>query len=242
MVSVDYSDMMETAKENFISGNYKLAEPILNQLLLVQNKEPEVFQMLATIYYDQGKFKKAIKTFKRALEIEPSYTDAAIGLSVILNDTGKYEEGKEIFENAKRLLDQKKSRLDRHAEEKIYKKHMELGDLYGNYKMFVEALEQYRKAFDFNIKRDETIVTISNTLVNAKKADEAIKELHHYLDINAHAVSPRLKLGLIYYNGNRIVEAVEQWEKALLAEPENQQALSYIKLAQKTGMTELPAL
>ena len=78
--------LIDEARESFIEGDYKIAEPLLNQPTLLHSKNPEVFQMLATIYYDQGKFNKAIKTFKKALEIDPSYTDAAVGLSIILND------------------------------------------------------------------------------------------------------------------------------------------------------------
>ena len=75
--------LIEEARSAFIEGDYATAEPILNQPTLLNSKNPEVLQMLATIYYDQGKFNKAIATFKRALEIEPGYTDAAVGLSII---------------------------------------------------------------------------------------------------------------------------------------------------------------
>ena len=47
--------------------------------------------------------------FKKALEIDPHFTNASIGLSVILNDLGRYEEGREIFEKAYTLMKQKKS-------------------------------------------------------------------------------------------------------------------------------------
>lgn len=89
------ADLLEEARRSFIDGNYKVAEPILQQLIFKNTKNPEVYQMLATIFYDQGKFTKAIQTFKRALEIDPTYTDASVGLSIILNDLGKYEEGRD---------------------------------------------------------------------------------------------------------------------------------------------------
>ena len=97
--------LIDEAREAFIDGDYKTAEPLLNQPTLIHSKNPEVFQMLATIYYDQGKFNKAISTFKKALEIDPQYSDAAVGLSIILNDLGKYDEAKKVFENAQKLVD-----------------------------------------------------------------------------------------------------------------------------------------
>lgn len=240
MASVDYSDMLSTAKENFISGNYKLAEPMLKQLLLVKNRDPEVYQMLATIYYDQGKFKRAIKTFKRALEIDPNYTDASIGLSIILNDIGKYDEGQKVFKDAKKLLDERKSRLDSHAEEKISQKHFELGELYSNYKMFPEAIEQYKKAQKFSREKSELAVRIADAYVANGNVENAVQFLHNFLEDKPDASSARVKLGLIYYNGNRILEASEQWEKVLKFDPEHTDAKSYVKLAFKAGVTERP--
>ncbi len=53
--------LIDEARVAFIEGDYKTAEPLLNQPTLINSRNTEVFQMLATIYYDQGKFNKAIK-------------------------------------------------------------------------------------------------------------------------------------------------------------------------------------
>lgn len=100
--------LLDEAREAFIDGNYKEAEPLLEQPSLQKSMNPEVFQMLATIYYNRGQFNKAIKTFKKALEVDPTYSDAAVGLSILLNDIGKYDEAKKVFAQAQALLDQKK--------------------------------------------------------------------------------------------------------------------------------------
>jgi len=123
MAELLMEDMLQEARESFIEGNYKVAEPLLNQMLLQSTKNPEVYQMLATIYYDKGQFNKAIKTFKRALEIDPTYTDASVGLSIILNDLGRYDEGKQVFQEAQKLLDRKSGKVDSYIEEKLAAKH-----------------------------------------------------------------------------------------------------------------------
>lgn len=240
MASVDYADMLLTAKENFISGNYKLAEPMLKQLLLVKNRDAEVYQMLATIYYDQGKFKRAIKTFRRALEVDPGYTDASIGLSIILNDIGKYDEAKQVFEDAREYLDNKKSKLDSQAEEKIAQKHFELGEMYFNYRLFTEAIEQFTSAVKFAENASEIVVRIADSYVASKQAEKAVNYLRKYLDDYPTANAVRIKLGLIFYNGNRILEASEEWEKVLKFDPSHNDAKSYIKLAQNAKVTERP--
>src|ERR1051325_6937214 len=111
-MSSESDDMLSAARDYFKENRYALAEPLLNQLILKNAKSPEVFQMLGTIYYDQGKFNKAIRAFKRALELEPTYTDASVGLSIILNDIGKYEEGRKVFEDARELLNKQSANED----------------------------------------------------------------------------------------------------------------------------------
>ena len=231
--------LIDEAREAFIDGDYKTAEPLLNQPTLLHSKNPEVFQMLATIYYDQGKFNKAITTFKKALEIDPGYTDAAVGLSIILNDIGRYDEAKKIFNDAKTLLDSKKQLPDQNVNEKFAAKHAELADLYLQHKHYPEAIEQYTKAFAISSKKSDFAVRLAETYVQSGNKDKAVKELKTLLQANPKLVAPRLKLGLILYNFHHIAEAVDQWENVLRYEPQNSEALRYLKMAQAAGVTIL---
>lgn len=231
--------LMDEARAAFIEGDYKTAEPLLNQPTLLHSKNTEVYQMLATIYYDQGKFNKAIKTFKRALEIDPAYTDAAVGLSIILNDIGRYDEAKKIFEEARQRLDTKKQTSDPNINEKLASKHAELADLYLQYRRFNESIEQYTKAQQLSSKKADYSVRIAECYVQAGQKDKAIKELKGTLQGNPQLIAPRLKLGLILYNSHHIAEAVDQWENILRYEPKNQEALRYLKMAQAAGVTSL---
>lgn len=231
--------LIDEAREAFIDGDYKTAEPLLNQPTLLHSKNPEVFQMLATIYYDQGKFNKAITTFKKALEIDPGYTDAAVGLSIILNDIGRYDEAKKIFNDAKTLLDSKKQLPDQNVNEKFAAKHAELADLYLQHKHYPEAIEQYTKAFAISSKKSDFAVRLAETYVQSGNKDKAVKELKTLLQANPKLVAPRLKLGLILYNFHHIAEAVDQWENVLRYEPQNAEALRYLKMAQAAGVTIL---
>ena len=60
MPTVDENDLLAAAREKFRNGEMGMAERLLQQLILLNNKLPEVFHMLGTIYYDQGKFTRAI--------------------------------------------------------------------------------------------------------------------------------------------------------------------------------------
>ncbi len=231
--------LIEEARSAFIEGDYATAEPILNQPTLLNSKNPEVLQMLATIYYDQGKFNKAISTFKRALEIEPGYTDAAVGLSIILNDIGRYDDAKKIFEEAKAQLDAKKQINEPNINEKFAAKHAELADMYLQFKRFEESAEQYLKAVSLSTKKMELNLRLAECYVQAGQKDRAIRELKAMLQADPRLTAPRLKLGLILYNSHHIAEAVDQWENILRYDSKNQEAIRYLKMAQAAGVTTL---
>jgi tetratricopeptide (TPR) repeat protein len=232
-------DMISEARGYFINGNYKMAEPILNQMLLQSTRNPEVYQMLATIFYDKGQFSKAIKTFKRALEIDPTYTDASVGLSIILNDLGKYDEGKQIFLEAQVQLEKKSGKQDPFIDEKLASKHEELADLYYQYKRYNEALDQLLKALKLSSRKAEVTLRIAEVHVQLGQADRAVKDLKALIREYPQQIQARLKLGAIYYNSNNIAEATEQWETILIRDPNHPEALRYLKMAQAAGITAI---
>lgn len=239
MAVVDERELLEVAREKFRNGEMATAERLLQQLLLLNGRIPEVYQMLGTIYYDQGKFTKAIQTFKRALEIDPTFTDASIGLSIIYNDLGKYDEGKQVFQEAQRVLAFKKTKSDPYIEERLSLKHLELGDLYFQYQRYDEALEQYYKASSLAARKPDAHMKIVEVYVKKNQASKAVKELRKLIDSFPGYIPARLKLGVVFYNSNKIIEALQEWEGVLSRDPLNTDATNYLKLAQEVGVTSI---
>ncbi len=235
----DIKELLDTARDHFREGNYRIAESLLQQLLMVDAKNPEVFHMMATIFYDQGKFNKAIKTFRRALEIDPTYTDASVGLSIILNDLGRYEEGKKVFVDAQEALARKSTEADPYLQEKLATKHDELGELYFQYKRYDEALEQYNKALSLSSRKAELKMKVVECFIKKDDEPRAMKELKVLVQEYPQFVPARLKLGLMYFNSKNTIAAVEQWETVLLRDPEHPVALKYLQMAQESGSTLL---
>ncbi len=232
-----HDDLFSSAKELFRAGRYTAAEPLLNQLILKGAKDREIFHMLGTIYYDQGKFNKAIRAFRRALEIDPSYTDASVGLSIILNDLGRYDEGKKVFDEARRLLSKGAAKEDPYINEKLAVKHDELGELYFRYQRYLEALEQYYKALTLSNRKPELTMKVVETLIRLGEAHRAQKELRTLINQYPSFVGARLKLGVIMYESGDIAAAVEEWERVLQRSPENSEAKRLLDLAQAATVT-----
>jgi tetratricopeptide (TPR) repeat protein len=232
-------DIFHEAKNFFIKGHYKMAETLLNQLVLNQSQNPEVFQMLATIFYDRGQFNKAIRTFKRALEIDPTYTDASVGLSIILNDLGRYDEGRQVFEEAQRLLDQRKTQSDPYLDEKLASKHEELADLYFQYKRYQECLDQLLKAQKLSARKAEITLRVCDCYSALDQGNKAIRDLKNLIREFPNFLTGRMKLAQLYYSSNQVVEATEMWESVLARDPTHQEAAKRLRMAQAVGVTYL---
>lgn len=239
MMNAIDSEVFEEAKQSFLDGTYKVAEPLLNQMILQGSRNPEVYQMLATIFYDKGQFNKAIRTFRRALEIDPTYTDASVGLSILLNDLGKYDDGRKVFEEAQKLLERKKGRGDPWVDEKLAAKHEELADLYFQYARYFEALEQLLKALKLSTKKADITLRVADCYVKMQDPDRAVKELRNLIRDYPQMIPARVKLGLIYYQMNNLADATEQWENVLLRDPDHADAQRYLKMAQTAGITTI---
>ncbi len=232
METVSNDEMLSTAKDYFRENRYSLAEPILNQLILKNAKSPEVFQMLGTIYYDQGKFNKAIRAFRRALELEPTFTDASVGLSIILNDIGKYEEGRKVFDDARELLARQNSQEDPYINEKFSTKHDELGEMYFHHSRFKEALDQYYRALSLSSRKPELTMKIVECFARLGEPEKAKKELRSLVKDYPGFLSARLRLGKLLYESGDVADAVEQWEAALHRDPNNNEAQRLLRQAQ----------
>lgn len=239
MSSLHNDEMFQAALEYFKEDNYSQAEPLLNQLILQNKKSPEVFQMLGTIYYDQGKFNKAIRSFRRALELDPSFTDASVGLSIILNDLGKYEEGRKVFEEAQTMLAQRSSEEDPYINEKLSIKHDELGELYLQYHRPKEALEQYYKALNLSSRVPEITMKIIDCFLALEERDKAAKELVDLIKQYPTFMGARIKLGRIYFEDGNVIQAVEAWEAVLARDPDHVEAKRLLRQAQAKDTTQI---
>ena len=195
--------------------------------------------MLGTIYYDRGRFNKAVRAFKRALEIDPGFTDASVGLSIILNDLGRYEEGKQIFEDAHARLEKKKQNSDPYINEKFALKHDELGELYFQNKRFNEALEQFYKAKQLSNRKAEISLKIVECYRKLGIDQKAIRELERIIKEFPTFESARLKLAKIFQERGQIHLARKLWEEVLDINPENSSAKKLLQTVKNDTQVEL---
>jgi len=232
-----YSQALNGAKEKLRLKAYAEAEKHLLEALKLDPHGYEAYFILGNLCHTSGKFDRAIEAYKKALKIKPNYTDAALSLSILYNDLGRYEEGRLVFNNAKNHVSFQTHVKDSYLDEKLASKHAELGMLYESYHRFDEAMNEYKKSLALNPENEEIIIKLAKLHDLRGSPDDAIRELQNLITKIPDSISGRIKLGLIYYAQGKIIDALKEWERILDIDPTHKDALMYLEMARKAPTT-----
>ena len=97
-------DVRQLAYEYLISAygpgkldDFSKAEPIAQQLIAMNPNDPQRYQMLATLYQDQGRFEEAEKYFLKAVEVRPNDPLTYARVATFYNSQGDFEKTMEMW-------------------------------------------------------------------------------------------------------------------------------------------------
>jgi tetratricopeptide (TPR) repeat protein len=236
--NVKLSDLLKKAKDAFQKNDLKTASLFLNEIIEQNPNATEAFFYLANVFHVRGELGKAIKAFQRVLELDPAHTDAAISLSVIYNDIGRYEEAKAIFEKANTQVKntQMSGVTDPHLNKKFSLKHYEIAEMYASYGRCDEALFEYNKAVTLDPDNLEIRIKVAKTYTKKGFTSKAFEELKRLKNEHPGYMPARIAIGLLYYGNGNIIEAQSEWQSVLNREPNHPEALMYVNLSR--GATE----
>jgi Tfp pilus assembly protein PilF len=228
--AVTVQDLLRLAKEDLARNSLTSAEKSLEQAILLNNQMPDAFHLLGHVYSKKGKFKKAIMAFERALALDPFHTEAAIALSSLYNDVGKYKEGAQVFYKTKKRLDSTLPGFDPRINQNLAKRHFELGLLYMRFERFLEAHHEFAKAL--NLEPDNILNSVQLAKCLAKSGDKegAINLLRNSLESHPKSIEAKIQLGILYHSQKKLREAHREWQEALALDPENKSALMYLSM------------
>jgi len=209
------------------------AEVLIQDKLKQDPESADAHYLLGVFHYFQGNVSSTVQELRKALSIDPRHTDAAICLSVLFNDIGKYDEAKRIFEQANQSVVHKRPGEDIGIDRKFAVKHLELADLYFRYRRYDEAIEEYGKAamldpttLDIRIRRAKAF---------AKKGflTRSMQELQQLKSEHSDFLPARIQLGLLHYSQRNILDAELEWEAVLDISPNHREAKAYLEMAKQ---------
>jgi tetratricopeptide (TPR) repeat protein len=213
------------------------AESLIRVRLKQEPTNPDGHYLLGVMYYFQGQVGLTVENLKKALAIDPRHTDAAICLSVLFNDIGKYDDAKKIFEQANQSVTHKQTNGDPEIDRKFAVKHLEIADLYFRYRRYDEAIDEYGKA----ARLDPSVldIRIRRAKAYAKKGflTRSMQELQQLKREHSHYIPARIQLGLLHYSQGNVLDAELEWESVIAIEAENREALAYLQMAKKSRMS-----
>ncbi|MCX7991007.1 MAG: tetratricopeptide repeat protein [Proteobacteria bacterium] len=195
---------------------------------------PDILNKLALILSFEGKREEAVQYLKRALEINPKYSEAAVNLAYLLNELGQYEEAMEIKRKLHCLFDERsKKNIDPFVLGKIANMHSEIAERYVEIGYINDAIEELKKAIKLRPNFIDIRTRIAVLYREIGEIDEAIDHLTHSILENPNYIPAYIQLGLTYYVMGEKELAQKQWEKALLLDPNNAVAKVYINMLKK---------
>ena len=228
-------------REHYAKREYDKAERHLRRVVESQACAfADIHNMLGVIQHDRGCLEEARDAFKRALELNPHYTEAALNLAVTCNDLGDYEHAQAVYRGALRKSEQGPSRGDSFARGKIANLHAEVGQAYVDLGMPYDAIKQYRSAIrlcpnfaDLRVKLAEIYQQLGD-LVSAKyELTEAIHSRPEY-------TRARVALGVALLMTGQKQQAISEWEQALAQDPDDRAAQMYLRIARNDLTRTMP--
>lgn len=219
---------------------FQRAESLIREKIQKDPQGADGYYLMGVSSYFQGNVGPTITSLRKALELDPRHTDAAICLSVLLNDLGKYDEAKKVFEQANYSVVHRREGVISSVDQKFAVKHLELGDLYFRYRRYDEAIEEYSKAALLNPLHFET--RIRRAKANARKGfvSRALQDLQALKHEHPEFLSARIHLGLLHYSQGNLIDAEHEWEETTRRQPNHPEAVAYLSMirrARESGST-----
>jgi len=220
-----------------IEVELKEANALTEKLLSRQTEAPQVSMSsqyadvnnkLGLIYHERGEIQQAADFFKKAVAINPDYTEAALNLSITLNDLGQYNEARTILYKAASSVWATPNAVDPYIQKKIAGEHARLGDQYVELGLLNEGVEQYQKTLTLCPNFVDVVTKLGMILRTQEKHDEAMDQLMRARKINPSYIPAMIQLGLTYYEKGFLGLAYEQWKGASIINPTNKLVQAYL--------------
>lgn len=234
---------LEAIKKLIAQKDLQQAEAALVTLDTNGSATAESQYLLGTLYHRQNLLGEAVNAFKRSLLLDPNFTDSAISLSVIYNDTGHYKEAKEIFEQAEASIRENMGSSPSNSvvlDKELASKHIELGNLYRKLQRFDAAAHEYMKATRLDPKNLNARIQLAKTLAQRGQTKLAQDELENIIKEHPYFIPARVHLALLYYAMGNTVDARMELSQALLHEPQNKMVRMYLAMTEKATESTLP--
>ncbi len=227
-------------REHYEKREYDKAERYLSQVVASPHRFADIHNMCGVIQHDRGELEAARDSFKSALEINPSYTEAALNLAVTYNDLGEYEAAQQAYGSVVQRDRQGQQQTDRFAMGKIANLHAGVAEAYIEVGMANEAVHAYRSAIRLCPKFADLRVKLAEVYQSMGDVSAARYELAEAVAVRPDYGPARVALGVLLLVSGQRQEAIRVWQEAIDRDPANKSAEMYLRMARSPSLQTEP--
>lgn len=220
----------DQGKRAFDDKDFETALVRLEKVAAEKTGFADVHNMLGLVYYSASRLDDAIEAFRRAVEINPSYTEASLNLAVVYNELGRFDKSAEVYTLAKQARKDSHSYLDPFVKGKLANMHSNLARIYKDMGFYAEAVEEYKKALKLRPEFADIRTSLGVSCRDMRDYNAAVSELQEAVRQNPAYPESRIQLGLTYYAMGSRENARSEWESVLRDHPGHKMASMYMNL------------
>ncbi|GAB4388854.1 MAG: hypothetical protein Kow0025_10660 [Thermodesulfovibrionales bacterium] len=218
-------------KELYEKGEYAEAETLLREVVNSHPHYVDVHNKLGVISGLSGRHAEAAGHFEDALRINPTYIEAFLNLIITYNEMGELKKAEEVFLRLTRTVHAGASgTLDHFTAGKLANEHYRIGNIYYDYSLFDEAIEEYKKALRLRPGLPDVHTKLGITLMEKGRYNEAIRQFNLAKEANPGYGLAWLHLGILFYTKGHTGLAFREWEEALRRNPGLRAAEAFLRL------------
>ena len=184
-------------------GYWKNSISLFNHVLQATKDNYLAHNNLGTALAAEGKKEEAIAHYRKAIEINPTFTIAHLNLGAALVAQGRIEEALAAI------------KMNPNQEEA----HFHLGVVLAAQGRNEEAIAHYLAAIKINPNYDDAYYNLANLLMKQGKIEEAIDNYSKAIKINPDHADAHCNLADVFVKQNKIGQAIEHFREAVRITP-----------------------
>jgi TolB-like protein/Flp pilus assembly protein TadD len=204
------------------------------RLKAVRSVAPEVYESYLKGQFAEGKsnsragVEESIGYYKHAIELDPTFAPAYVGLAAAFDDLGTVIIGAPPGEARANAISAARKALE--LEPDLAEAHVVLATVEQEQFHWADAEAEYKRALELNPNDADAYSGLSSWLLSHGRTDEALAWAQRGRELDPLAVSG-VNIGWILFQSHRYEEAIHETRSALALQPDEADVLLYLGFA-----------
>lgn len=219
-----------------VNDNYKIALNFLNEAILKDPQNADIYFYKGSIYKEVGDTLKALSSFQTATELNPKFYNAYVQIGLLLKAKNDKTAAK-YLDNAIKVNDKPEDAL--YAKANILKEDglrlYNTNKIPQSYALLNQAIEQFKKVIEVNYKNVEAYMGLGFCYYQIDSVEQAYKYYGMAAKLDLTYAGAYFSKGLCAEDLGKTAEAISLYQNCLNIDPDFKRAqehLNKLKLQQ----------